>query len=532
MPITILFLFGAVSANSNKVIVSPEAIFYETCLNTTNLYSSLEKLNQIVKTIDRFSQSLKGSSQFFSAYAATFSKSLDMSIKDSTFKIEQLTGYHHARNKRSPFNFVGEAGRYLFGFVSQSQYLNLKKNLKAEASILHEQNNQMIKDISQNRQSINKAITAIGKILEKITDYDKKWYLVEQMLALTIQASVSLQSVENIVSVLTQIRSDADKHLPSRFVMSPQLLSQLLLEINDDHQGIFPVFNSLEVDNYYRLAISTTSHVDKKLCQIVKIPLLSNENKFSVSHLDCPAGSICLSNPRGTTMLYLSDFLACNSLHYNDIPTICMSRPCISSKHTILCTMLNETTAVVATSKSFDLTISCQSSKSIIKIQGIFLLYIPTDCSTVSQLVTIHKIVTNRRTVQLPIIALNIPFSVTNGILNINSTLSHTQIFDNPHLKELILPKILPKFRHDHMAWHGQLSIGGTVSAAIAVCATVLIGVVVYCKIKKHGNRIAALNVIHKERTGEGDDASSSVNDTKSEKNDRFALNTGALNET
>ena len=99
------------------------------------------------------------------------------------------------------------------------------------------------------------------------------------MLALTIQASVSLQSVENIVSVLTQIRSDADKHLPSRFVMSPQLLSQLLLEINDDHQGIFPVFNSLEVDNYYRLAISTTSHVDKKLCQIVKIPLLSNENK-------------------------------------------------------------------------------------------------------------------------------------------------------------------------------------------------------------------------------------------------------------
>ena len=122
----------------------------------------------------------------------------------------------------------------------------------------------MIKDIYQNRQSINKAITAIGKILEKITDYDKKWYLVEQMLALTIQASVSLQSVENIVSVLTQIRSDADKHLPSRFVMSPQLLSQLLLEINDDHQGIFPVFNSLEVDNYYRLAISTTSHVDKQ----------------------------------------------------------------------------------------------------------------------------------------------------------------------------------------------------------------------------------------------------------------------------
>ena len=472
MFVPLLILSVLCQSLAKPVIVTPESVHYESCVNTENLFLALGRLEEARSTISQFSQSLKGKSSLYSSYAGTYSRSLSQAMQTINLKLEQLTGAGITRSKRSAFDFVSEAGSYLFGFVSASQYKALKLNLKTELSILHEQNNKALRDISQNRDEINCALNELRKVFETISVFKDKWWRVENMLALTIQASAMLQSIESVISVITQIRSDADKHLPSRFVIPPNQLRQMLLEINDDFQGIFPVFNSDNVNSYYRLSIATTSFFDYKLCQLLKIPLLSDKQKFSISHLDCPAGLVCLSNSVGSTMLYLTDFLSCNSLHFRELPTICRARPCISSDQTILCTMVNQTTAVIATNKPFELVIQCKLKTSL-EIQGIYVLSIPPECSTFSSLLHIQAITTMSKTFKMPIRALNVPFSFSDGLLHINQSNLDNQIFENPHIRQMILPKIRPRFDHDKYEWkpaHVNRAISISSSAAVAVC--------------------------------------------------------------
>ena len=487
---TLLLIFSVFCQSSSKlVIVSPESVHYETCVDTENLFLVLDRLEEARVKINQFSHSLKGKSEIYANYASTFSGSLGQAMLTAKTKLEQLTGIELTRNRRSPLDFVSEAGSYLFGFVSASQYQALKQNLKTELSILHEQNNQVLMDISQNRDEINDDLLEFSKIFETISTFKDKWWRVENLLSMTIQASSTLQSIESIITVLIQIRSDADKHLPSRFVIPPNQLRQILLQINDDFQGIFPVFSAQNVNNYYRLSIATTSFLDHKLCQLLKIPLLSDKQKFSVSHLDCPAGSVCLSNPIGTTMLYLSDFLSCNSLHFRELPTICRARPCISSDHNILCTMINQTTAIVATSQPFDLIIQCRR-KTTLRIEGIFVLSIPPECFTSSPL-HIQAIETKTKTYEMPIRALNVPFSFSDGLFIINQTNLDTQIFENPHIRQMILPKISPKFDHDKYEWkpvhiNRAMSISGVAVSAACMIAVLLLFILGRHKLKKH----------------------------------------------
>lgn len=494
MFVSLLILSVFSQSLSKFVIVTPESVHYESCVNTENLFLALGRLDEAKTTISQFSHSLKGKGSLYSSYASTYSRSLSQAMHTINLKLEQLTGANMTRGKRSAFDFVSEAGSYLFGFVSASQYKALKLNLKTELSILHEQNNQALRDISQNRDEINCALNELRKVFETISVFKDKWWKVENMLALTIQASATLQSIESVISVFTQIRSDADKHLPSRFVIPPNQLRQMLLEINDGFQGIFPVFNSDNVNNYYRLSIATTSFFDHKLCQLLKIPLLSDKLKFSISHLDCPAGLVCLSNSVGSTMLYLTDFLSCNSLHFRELPTICRARPCISSDLTILCTMINQTTAVVATSKPFELVIQCKQKTSL-QIQGIYVLSIPPECFTFSSVLHIQAITTMSKTFKMPIRALNVPFSFSDGLLLINQSNLDNQIFENPHIRQMILPKIRPKFVHDKFVpVHVNRAISISSFATAAAC-TILVLFLLFCgrrKYKKLKNRNTA----------------------------------------
>ena len=145
-----LLILSVLSQSLSKlVIVTPESVHYESCVNTENLFLALGRLDEAKSTISQFSHSLKGKGSLYSSYASTYSRSLSQAMHTINLKLEQLTGANMTRGKRSAFDFVSEAGSYLFGFVSASQYKALKLNLKTELSILHEQNNQALRDISQ-----------------------------------------------------------------------------------------------------------------------------------------------------------------------------------------------------------------------------------------------------------------------------------------------------------------------------------------------------------------------------------------------
>ena len=472
----VLLLVCLGQALSNQVIVSPENVHVEGCVDTSNVFFALEGLQTLRLAVSRFVRNFDKNESFFSHFAMKFSDDIHSAMKIIKIKLRRLTGSETARSKRSPFDFVSDAGHYLFGFVSARQYRNLKANLELEFKTLHHQNNKMLEDISLNRHVLDKLQGEIHGFLEKLGDFNQDIFRVEQLLALSIQATAALQAVENVVTMLIQIRSDADMHLPSRLVIPPETLRQLLLQTNDDHQGLYPVFNGAHVDDYYKLTISTTANVDHKICQMLRIPLLSSQNHFLVSHQDCSTGSICFTNSVGTTMLYLSDFLSCTAVNLKDLPTICNARPCVSSDHSVICTMVNHTTAVIATKKPFELTVKCQRN-TIFKIEGIYVLTIPPECSTYSSTITIHQVHTRKKkSLNLPLRALNVPFTIKDGLLEINQSGLQTQIFNSHHIKAMILPKIRG-FDEDEFSWkdlhYSNMSISGVILAGVAICSVV-----------------------------------------------------------
>ena len=187
------------------------------------------------------------------------------------------------------------------------------------------------------------------------------------------QVGFALDSIERVVIILNSIKTNADRNFISRYIFTPSILKNHILQLSDGLYGQSPVFNSRMIDFYYKIPISLSTVTDDSIKQIVSIPLISAVSMFHLSHSpNCPPAHVCVENQDGVVTIPVSDYLTCEAVTSKLIPTICRMRPCITSSSAV-CRMVNVSTAVISTEIRFMAKVECNDGSST-KLQNLHLL--------------------------------------------------------------------------------------------------------------------------------------------------------------
>ena len=486
--------------------VTVEAAFLESCVDIEPLYAALDQLRLVQSSLHQYSTTFKLQNVFLGDMGLKLEQSLKSEIASIEMKLIQfgfirdheyeldrkidneldlkIGGFDSVntfigrRAKRGAFDFVSEGASYLFGFVSASQYRGLKNHIKDQYDIIHDHENQLLQSVSENRDHLNKALVSLNSLKNDFQHFTKGFsdvfLLSEHFLGISIQISFALSSVQSLVSTLEIVRNNADHFYPSRYVTPREKLKAYILHLSDSLSDISPVFSSSSIDNYFRYKIATTANLRNKICQIVRIPLISHYGKFKISHAQvCPSGRVCLSNYQGNAQVSVSEYASCLGVHYSDLPTLCTARPCLASED-ISCVMLNLTTALVASKDHFQATIKCKRARTL-DINGILAITIPLDCFIHSSKLKIDR-VQLMKSQSSNFRAINLPFVIQGDVLSVNDTaIGGPSIFENSQLSQLVLPKLQNRFNRTILGWHTSRNSVLSLTATTASCFLLLI---------------------------------------------------------
>ena len=476
---------------SYEVGLSADAAFLESCIDLTSLYEAISHLQTMRTVFSQYADNLKGPNAYLASLALKFERNLDSELSSISRKLKQygfvrdvnfhlnntMSRFYSAiggRSKRGAFDFVSEGASYLFGFVSASQYQNIKNNVKDQFDLIHDHESQLLNAAALNRDHLNKALVSLQSFRREFKSVTKgfsdRWQSAEKFLGV-IQVTYALSSVQSLVSTLGTVRSNSDHFYPSRFLSPKEELVAYLLQLSDGLNDISPIFSSNRADSYYRYQISTTTSVNNKICQLLKIPLISHFGKFKIAHSkNCPSGSVCLSNHLGSAQIAMTQFTSCLGVHFHDLPSLCTARPCLVTDD-ISCVMLNLTSALVATKQKFSVTLKC-THKTTIEIHGISVIMIPLNCLIHSQNLKIDR-VQSMKAMKTEVRVIKLPFVIEGSFLHVNSQSLGIPIFENSQLTQLILPKLKTSFDSEHFSWRSQVNFGVSTAAGV-ICSLVL----------------------------------------------------------
>ena len=388
-------------------------------------------------------------------------------------------------SKRSPFAFIGNIQSALFGTVSESKFLDFKNHISSNFKLIHSDNRELRGLVSQNREALRKTLnifnTVKDQVLNELNDNSK-------LFTRFFQIGFALDSIERVVIILNSVKTSADRNFISRYIFTPSILRNHILQLSDGLYGQSPVFNSRMIDYYYKIPISLSTITGGSIRQIVSIPLISSLSKFHLSHRpNCPPAHVCVENQDGVVTIPISDYLTCEAVTSKLIPTICRMRACITSDRAV-CRMTNITSAVVSSEISFPAKIDCTDGvSSQIVVYNISVIRVPIHCSLHSAHLKIGKVESMKNS-SVSHSIIYIPFKISKGDLIFNTTSGYNHFSDlgsSTGLKQLLLTKI-PKQGHEvssHILYkegHHPISLTSISLSTIGLCATIVLFISLY----------------------------------------------------
>ena len=196
------------------------------------------------------------------------------------------------RSKRSPFAFIGNIQSALFGTISESQFSDFKSHISSNFRLIHNDNRELRGLVSENREALRKTLNVLNTVRDQIlNEFDDNSKLFTRFF----QIGFALDSIERIVIMLMEVKSSADRNYISRYIFTPSILRNHILQLSDGLYGQSPVFNSKSIDHYYKIPISLSTVTGSAIRQIVSVPMISSESKFHLSHRpNCPASHVCV----------------------------------------------------------------------------------------------------------------------------------------------------------------------------------------------------------------------------------------------
>ena len=396
---------------SDVIFVTAEAGHFEGSWDISPLIMSISSLKLLTNKIEH--------SAFFSKMSNPTHKKLVswlidhirltlshtmITIKDLGFIIDDVP---NSRVKRAPFSFIGQIQSSLFGTVTEQEFDNFKDLIQKSFTIYQEDSSLVRGLISDNRKALLETLQVVQtsndnfeQTIELIAD-DMK------LISRLFQASFSLNAIERFIITLSTIKASCDRNFISRHIMPPSVLSAYLLKLSDQITGHNPVFNTKQINVYYKLRLSVSTISGLIIKQITTIPIISVNDQFTVSHAQCQVSHICLENSQGTMTIPTTDFLRCHGATIGGLPTICPFRPCLTS-HLSVCRAFNLTSFLVSTSSPFDAIINCDSYDKTVTITNVTYLHVPIHCAVTGSslkipiLHTMYKNGDNHEIIYLP----------------------------------------------------------------------------------------------------------------------------------
>ena len=508
----------AFSKQQFEVALTCEFAFLQSCVDIEPLHDALVQLDAVQAVLHNYASAWKLQNVFLGSMGLRLEHSLATELVSIRLKLNQLgfpqnidtslnltlSNLNHndqLRMKRGAFDFVSEAGRYMFGFVSASQYKDLIDQIKENYLIVQERESKMFADVSLNRDHLNLALSTLDTFKHDFQRFTKgfkqSFFQIEQFLGISIQISYTLSSIQALLATLQVVRTNADHLYPARYILPRDKLKAYILHLSDTLSDVSPIFNTADVDNYYRYRIATTTSHNNKICQLVKIPLINNNGKYIISHAGvCPPGRVCLSNSLGSTQVSVTDFTSCLGVHFADLPSLCNARACLAVDD-ITCFMVNYTFAIIATPVEFQITLNCKR-KTMHKLIGISALIVPTDCSIDSQKLKIGQVhLMKTRILRSRII--NLPYIFDGEELHVNDTgLGGPPIFDNTEISNLVLPKLKMVINNTKLLHHTKHNFIISTSASV-VCGLLVLALVCSLTLKCYRKLLKPICCLRKE---------------------------------
>ena len=476
---------------SEVIFVTAEAGHFEGSWDISPLIMSISSLELLTDKIEH--------STFFSSMANPTHKKLvswlidhirltllhtKTTLEDLGFSLEDVPS---ERVKRAPFSFIGDIQSSLFGTVTESEYNSFKEIILKSFTIYQAESSLVHGLISDNRKALIETLQVVQtnsenfeKTIELITD-DMK------LISRLFQASFSLNAIERFIITLSSIKASCDRNFISRHIMPPSALSTYLLKLSDQITGHNPVFNTKQINVYYKLRLSVSTISGLTIKQITTIPIISVNDQFTVSHAQCQVSHICLENNLGTMTIPTTDFLRCHGATIGGLPTICPFRPCLTS-HISVCRAFNLTSFLVSTSKPFEVVLNCDNYDKTVTVANVTYLNVPIHCAVTGsslKIPVLHTMFSNGEGHNI----FQIPFQLTDQDLTFNSSGLDNSLKRQLSLKgvrDLIktkVPRPVPIQIGNQVLLHKGLSIGA-LSLSSTVIIFITIGGILLCACK------------------------------------------------
>ena len=211
----------------------------------------------------------------------------------------------HTRQKRAPFNFIGDIGSFLFGLVTEDEIESIRKNIASLAQnqeqIIHVVEdsitilNMTRAEVSENRQAIMelvKSIHGLDSKLATIADalqkqiYENKHFL-EMYLQLDLIINELKDMLQNGLFYLENLKTQLNFLSLGRLSMSsisPRNLKQLLSEIKSKLPTTLSLIGDPAKDLFlfYRQLASSALLEDDRIIIVLSIPVLHTSNGFEI----------------------------------------------------------------------------------------------------------------------------------------------------------------------------------------------------------------------------------------------------------
>ena len=160
------------------------------------------------------------------------------------------------RSKRSPFAFIGNIQSALFGTVSENQFSDFKSHISSNFRLIHTDNRELRGLVSENREALRKTLNVLNTVRDQIlNELDDNSKLFTRFF----QIGFALDSIERIVMILMEVKTSADRNYLSRYIFTPSILRNHILQLSDGLYGQSPIFNSRSIDHYYKIPISLST---------------------------------------------------------------------------------------------------------------------------------------------------------------------------------------------------------------------------------------------------------------------------------
>lgn len=211
----------------------------------------------------------------------------------------------HTRQKRAPFNFIGDIGSFLFGLVTEDEIKSIRKNIASLAQnqeqIIHVVEdsitvlNMTRAEVSENRQAIMELVRSIHGLDSKLATiadalqkqiYENKYFL-EMYFQLDLIINELKDMLQNGLFYLENLKTQLNFLSLGRLSMSsisPRNLRQLLSEIKSKLPTTLSLIGDPAKDLFlfYRQLASSALLEDDRIIIVLSIPVLHTSNRFEV----------------------------------------------------------------------------------------------------------------------------------------------------------------------------------------------------------------------------------------------------------